>query len=111
MRELHISIVYHPREGWSDGTLFDLCYAKRPNYNQNCIICKVLPDVSDDTVLEKVREYFLKEMGRQPHEFELHLGHNELKEMPHREDEQELLIAESRVTKGLNNTTLPLPLQ
>ena len=100
MRELHISIVYHPPANWSLGKLYDLGFAKRPDYNRNCIICRVAPNVSDDVAVEKVREYFLKEVGRQPHEFELQLGHNERKEMPHHAGESELHINIDSVVKN-----------
>lgn len=70
----------------------ELHHAKRPDANQNCIICRVAPDVNDDDAVEKVREYFLKERGRKTDEFELRLGHNQRKEGPHREGEPELLI-------------------
>jgi hypothetical protein len=101
MRELHVSIVYHPPATATLGTLYDLFFAKRPDVNQNCIICRVAPGVSDDSAMEKVREYFLKERGRKYHEFELRLGHNERKEMPHSEGEPELLInADGAIFKG-----------
>ena len=95
---MHISIVYHPPAGATLGTLYDLAWAKRPDVNQNCIICRVVPDISDDVAVEKVREYFLKERGRKAHEVELRLGHNERKEQPHSEDEPELLITVDGVT-------------
>jgi hypothetical protein len=92
MREFHVSIVYHPPATATLGTLFDLFYAKRPDVNQNCVLCWVSPDISDAAAVEKVREYFLKGRRRKAHEFELRLGHNERKEVPHREGEPELLI-------------------
>jgi hypothetical protein len=98
MRELHISIAYHPHDGTLLRTLFDLHYAKRPDANQNCIVCQVAPDVGDDEAVEKVRDYFLTERGRKTHEFELRLGHNERKEAPHREGEAELIITVDGVT-------------
>jgi hypothetical protein len=92
MRELHISVVFHRPATRTDVTIYELACAKRPDANQNCIICRVAPEVSDEAAVEKVREYFLTERKNQPGEIELRLGHNERKEMPHHEAEAKLNI-------------------
>ncbi len=111
MRELHVSIVYTPSREQLRGNLFALAHAKEHDINHNCVVCQVMPGISDDEALERVRQYFLHELGRQPNEFELRLGHNELKPTPHREYEPVLFITQDAITKGRKHETFALPLQ
>lgn len=91
MRELHISIVYHPdkeRLPWL--AMRTAVHRSQRLRLDNCIICRVDETVSDDDAIEKVRKYFHEERGLQAHQFDLRIGHNEFHD--HREGEPELVV-------------------